>query len=173
MVSLPLTGFPGKPSDPLQVYVAGWILYMLMWVIVISAAIRQIISQVDYNLSQVCCVLFSISYCLQLKMYKAGSKETYLRVITGYLFSPVIISTETWIPVSNHKFSIFLVKFCSLHINAVSSSVLQLGAFVRSLKIWKLQEERGLDLAENVPAPYNVSDIIIAFTGLDDTVCVN
>jgi hypothetical protein len=36
-----------------------------------------------------------------------------------------------------------------------------------------LQEERGLDLAENVPAPYNVSDIIIAFTGLDDTVCVN
>lgn len=52
MVSLPLTGFPGKASDPVWVYVTGWVLYLLTWVIVISAAVRQIMSQVDYNLSQ-------------------------------------------------------------------------------------------------------------------------
>ncbi|KDQ84856.1 Sodium-dependent nutrient amino acid transporter 1 [Zootermopsis nevadensis] len=52
MVSLPLTGFPGRTSDPVWVYVTGWVLYMLTWVIVISAAIQQISSQVDYNLSQ-------------------------------------------------------------------------------------------------------------------------
>ncbi|PNF23126.1 hypothetical protein B7P43_G06687 [Cryptotermes secundus] len=52
MVSLPLTGFPGKDSDPVWVYVTGWVLYLSTWVIVISAAIQQVSSQVDYNLSQ-------------------------------------------------------------------------------------------------------------------------
>lgn len=52
MVSLPLTGFPGKASDPVWVYVTGWVLYLSTWVIVISAAIQQVSSQVDYNLSQ-------------------------------------------------------------------------------------------------------------------------
>jgi hypothetical protein len=61
MVSLPLTGFPGKPSDPVWVYITGWTLYLLTWVIVISAAFQQIMSQVDYNLSQVCHVLIKCS----------------------------------------------------------------------------------------------------------------
>jgi hypothetical protein len=60
MVSLPLTGFPNKASDPVWVYVTGWVLYLSTWVIVISAAIQQVSSQVDYNLSQVCGVLFRI-----------------------------------------------------------------------------------------------------------------
>jgi hypothetical protein len=54
MVSLPLTGFPGQDTDPVWVYVTGWALYSSTWIIIISAALHQVMSQVDYNLSQVC-----------------------------------------------------------------------------------------------------------------------
>ncbi|KAJ9590876.1 hypothetical protein L9F63_016081, partial [Diploptera punctata] len=52
IVSLPRTGLSETASDPVWVYSTGWVLYLLSWVIVISAAIHQIHSQVDYNLSQ-------------------------------------------------------------------------------------------------------------------------
>ncbi|PSN34601.1 hypothetical protein C0J52_23423 [Blattella germanica] len=54
MVSLPRDGLglSGRLSDPVWVYTAGWVLYLLAWVIIISAAIHQIHAQVDYNLSQ-------------------------------------------------------------------------------------------------------------------------
>jgi hypothetical protein len=61
MVSLPLTGFPGQDTDPVWVYVTGWALYSSTWIIIISAALQQVISQVDYNLSQVCHELIKIS----------------------------------------------------------------------------------------------------------------
>jgi hypothetical protein len=61
MVLLPLTGFPGKASDPVWVYVTGWVLYLLTWVIVLSAAVQQVMSQVDYNLAQVCHILIKSS----------------------------------------------------------------------------------------------------------------
>jgi hypothetical protein len=61
MVSLPLTGFQDETSDPVWVYVTGWALYSSTWIIVISAALQRIVSQVDYNLSQVCHELIKCS----------------------------------------------------------------------------------------------------------------
>ena len=78
MVSLPLTGFPGKASDPVWVYVTGWALYFLTWVIVILAAIQQIMSQVDYNLSQVCHVLIK---CSQVNSRVNSEQESIRQVL--------------------------------------------------------------------------------------------
>jgi Na+/pantothenate symporter len=78
MVSLPLTGFPGKASDPVWVYVTGWVLYLLTWVIVISAAVRQIMSQVDYNLSQVCHILIKSS---QVTSWVNSEQESITEVL--------------------------------------------------------------------------------------------
>jgi len=78
MVSLPLTGFPGKASDPMWVYATGWALYSLTWVIVISAALQQIVSQVDYNLSQVCHVLIK---CSQVNSGVNSEQESITRVL--------------------------------------------------------------------------------------------
>lgn len=77
MVSLPLTGFPGKASDPVWVYATGWALYLLTWVILISAALQQIVSQVDYNLSQVCHILRK---CSQVNS-RANSEQESIRQV--------------------------------------------------------------------------------------------
>jgi hypothetical protein len=77
MVSLPLDGFPGKASDPVWVYVTGWVLYLLTCVIVIWAALQQIGSQMDYNLAQVCHVLIK---CSQVNS-GANSEQESIRLV--------------------------------------------------------------------------------------------
>lgn len=110
MVSLPLTGFPNKASDPVWVYVTGWVLYLSTWVIVISAAIQQVSSQVDYNLSQVCCVLFRIPYHQQLR----NIKKVRLRVWGWMSVLPSPLSTDTSTSLSHQKSDNFLVECHSL-----------------------------------------------------------
>lgn len=49
---LPLTG-EDQESDDYWVYLTGWALYGLLWLIIFVVAIWQIFGQVDYNFGQV------------------------------------------------------------------------------------------------------------------------
>lgn len=57
LVALPLNG-THQHKDAKWLYIMGWIFYSSSWLIILVVAMWQICTQVDYNVGQVCIIIF-------------------------------------------------------------------------------------------------------------------